>query len=321
MFPALSSVLRALRPAYRVHSVYERLLGTEIEVQIVADRRTRGEAAEQAALGEITRLTGIFDRFDPSSELSRWLTRPGEAVVISAELQSVLRQADHWRRLSGGAFHPGADAMGQVWQAAAHQQLLPDPATLEGLVTALHAEPWTLHGDGSATLHATYPLGLNALAKGFIVDRAAEVAAASPSVRQVLVNAGGDLRTMGARGVSVAVADPTTPRDDAPPLARVQVSGGALASSGSAHRGVTIAGQWYSHVIDPRTGWPVAGTPGVTVVAPTCATADALATAAGVLDPEAALALVDTQEQCAALIVYSSGQVRVSARWEALTSR
>lgn len=109
--------------------------------------------------------------------------------------------------MSGGGFHAGADALGDAWQAAARHGRLPDTATLNALVNALQAEPWTLHGDGPATLHATYPLGLNALAKGYIVDRAAETAHALPDVRQVLVNAGGDLRTLG-------------PRDDAPPVAR-----------------------------------------------------------------------------------------------------
>lgn len=100
----------------------------------------------------------------------------------------------------------------------------------------------------------------------------------------------------------------------------MQVIDGALASSGGAHRGVTIAGRWCPHVIDPRTGWPVSGTPGVTVAAPDCAPADALATVAGVLDVKGALALVDTQLECAALIVTAGGQVRSSARWSALTS-
>nr|WP_240741582.1 FAD:protein FMN transferase [Deinococcus sp. KSM4-11] len=318
--PTLPRLLRALRPAYRVRSVYERVLGTEVEVQVVADSQAQAEAAEQATLLEIGRLTGIFNRFDPASELRRWLDRPGEAVTLSAELLDVLRQADHWRRVSNGAFHPGADALGLEWQAAARQGHLPDAATLSALVTAVQADPWTLHGDGTATLHARFPLGLNAVAKGYIVDRAAEIAAGMPGVQRVLVNAGGDLRTLGPGGVTVAVADPSTVRDDAPPIARVRVTSGALATSGNAHRGVEIAGQWYSHVIDPRSGQPVAGTLGVTVVAPDCATADALATVAGVLDAASALALMDTLASCAALIVTADRQVRVSARWEALTS-
>ncbi|MBB5375215.1 thiamine biosynthesis lipoprotein [Deinococcus metalli] len=320
MKSSLTGLLRGLRPPALVRSVYEHLLGTEVEVQVVADTRALGEAAEGAALDEIRRLTAVFNRFDPDSELRRWLAQPGERVLLSPDLREVLALADHWRVRSGGAFHPGADALGAVWEEAARADQRPDHALLERLVHDLHADPWTLHPDGHATLHATSPLGLNALAKGYIVDRAAEAAARSPGVRQVLVNAGGDLRTVGPRGVAVSVADPRTRRDDAPPVARVRVQGGALASSGTAHRGVEIAGQWYSHVIDPRTGQPVTGTAGATVLAPDCATADALATVVGVLPPADALALVETQPSSAALLVLQDGQTRVGTRWPALTS-
>ncbi|WP_295817590.1 FAD:protein FMN transferase [uncultured Deinococcus sp.] len=318
--PSALSLLRSLCPPAHVRHVYERLLGTEVEVQVVADSRRRADEAEGAALAEIERLTAVLNRFDPDSELRRWLARPDDRTVIGADLEAVLRLADHWRQVSGGAFHPGADALGALWAAAARNRSLPDPAALGRLVHDLCADPWTLHGDGSATLHARYPLGLNALAKGYIVDRAAHAAAAVPGVREVLVNAGGDLRTAGPRGVVVAVADPRSRRDDLPPMARVRVTDAALASSGNAHRGVDIAGHWHSHVIDPRSGRPVSGTAGVTVVAPDCATADALATVAGVLDVPAALTVIDRQVGCAALIVTDTGHIHSSAGWAALTS-
>ncbi|WP_412029023.1 FAD:protein FMN transferase [Deinococcus yunweiensis] len=313
-------LLRSLRPPVRVRHVYERLLGTEVEIQAVADSRRHADAGEEAALAEIERLTDVLNRFDPDSELRRWLARPDERATVSDDLAAVLRLADHWRQVSGRAFHPGADALGARWSTAAQDDILPDPAELDALVNDLRDDPWTLHSDGTATLHARYPLGLNALAKGYIVDRAALAAATVPGVREVLVNAGGDLRTAGPHGVVVAVADPRSRRDDLPPVAQVRVANAALASSGNAHRGVMIAGQWHSHVIDPRSGRPVSGTAGVTVVAPDCVTADALATVVGVVDVSAALTVIDGLDRCAALIVTDTGQIHRSARWTALTS-
>ncbi|MFC6667930.1 hypothetical protein ACFP9V_22880 [Deinococcus radiopugnans] len=58
--------------------MYERLLGTEVEIQVVARTRRQAEAAERAALDELERLSAVFNRFDPGSELSRWLARPGQ---------------------------------------------------------------------------------------------------------------------------------------------------------------------------------------------------------------------------------------------------
>ncbi|WP_217609690.1 FAD:protein FMN transferase [Deinococcus sp. GbtcB9] len=313
----IPTILRhVLRPPHRLHSTYERLLGTEVEVQVVARTAAQAEAAEQAALTEIDRLTRIFNRFDPGSELRRWQARPGDThVPLSLELLHLLRLADHWRALSGGAFHPGADALGQLWQQAAATGQRPSPAALERQVSALRAAPWTLHADGSATLHAAGPLGLNALAKGYVVDRAALVASRCVGVRSVLINVGGDLRVTGPARVNVQVADPFTARDDAPPTARVQVRGGALATSGQAHRGFTLNGTHYSHVMDPRSGQPVQDVPGVTVTAPECVTADALATILSVLDVRAGLHLLAGLPECEALIVTADGQRHASPGW------
>ncbi|WP_155299353.1 FAD:protein FMN transferase [Deinococcus kurensis] len=313
----ISSALRAvLRPPHRLHTTYERLLGTEVEVQVVARTAALAEAAEQAALAEIERLTLIFNRFDPESELCRWQARPGAThVALSLELQHVLRLADHWRDLSGGAFHPGADALGQLWQQAAATGQRPNEAALARQVSALRAAPWTLHADGSATLHASGPLGLNALAKGYIVDRAVLAATRGAGVRSVLINAGGDLRVTGPARVNVLIADPFTARDDAPPAARVQVRGGALATSGQAHRGVRIGAAHYSHVLDPRSGQPVQDVPGVTVTAPECVTADALATVLSVLDVRAGLQLLAGLPECEALIITADGQRHASPGW------
>lgn len=306
-----------LRPPYRLCSVYERLLGTEVEIQVVAQSRPQAELAEAVALRELERLTRVLNRFDEHSEFRQWLNRPGERVPLSADLRGVLHLADDWRRLSSGAFHPGADALGAVWKEAAARGHLPDPADLARVVEQLRCDPWTLHEGGSATLHTRLPLGLNALAKGFIVDQMAETAHASPGVQAVLVNAGGDLRTIGGQGLSVSVANPFTARDDAPPLGQVQVRDGALATSGSAHRGYRVGETWYSHVIDPRTGQPVQGVPGVTVTAPTCATADALATVLGVLPWEEGLAIAEKVPGVAALIVEQDGRKHGTNNWTA----
>nr|WP_246580407.1 FAD:protein FMN transferase [Deinococcus aestuarii] len=309
-------MLRRLSPPHRLRSVYERVLGTELEVQVVADTRARAEEAERAALDEIDRLTLVLNRFDPASELRRWQTRPGERVALSPDLLHVLRAADRWREATGGAFHPGADAFGVLWKRAEETGRVPDDGELAELARRLWDPPWTLHPDGTATLHADHPLGLNALAKGYVVDRAAEAALACPGVRAVLVNAGGDLRTLGGGGLTVAVADPFSGRDDLPPLCRVPVRDGALATSGDTRRGYRVGEGWHSHLLDPRTGWPVTDVPGVTVTAPDGLTADALATSLSVLGV-GGLALADATPGAAALIVTRDGGRHASTRWSA----
>jgi hypothetical protein len=83
----------------------------------------------------------------------------------------------------------------------------------------------------------------------------------------------------------------------------------AVTTSGDAHQAVEIDGRRYSHVVDPRTGLGVAGPAAVTVVARDCTTADAAATAASVLGPDAAVPFLAAVGECAARFVWEDGAV------------
>ena len=197
----------------------------------------------------------------------------------------MLEVAERWRVRTQGAFDPGAvrgaPGEGPLWRLQV--------------------------AEGVAERRVDRPVSLNALAKGYIVDRAGERAVAIEGVVDVLVNIGGDLRIWGPTARSVAIADPRTCIDNAPPLATLRLCNRAVASSGSA---------WRSHLIDPRTGDPLDPAIGAAVVAESGMDADALATACCVLDPDAALALVESVPEAACLRVGPKGGPWESARWK-----
>ena len=155
---------------------------------------------------------------------------------------------------------------------------------------------------------------LNAIAKGYIVDRGVGAATAAPGVVDVLVNAGGDLCHHGDRVLRVGVENPSGP--GGPPTVVVALADAAIATSGSIHRGFWIAGTWYGHVLDPRTGWPVIDRPSTTVKAPDAMTADAVATVVNVLGWASAAPLVAELPEITALGVDAQGAVQRMGRWE-----
>jgi FAD:protein FMN transferase len=286
------------REASRAHHVgLDFVLGTTLDLTVIGPAR-RAHEARDAVLAEIARLEGVFSRFLPDSDLRRWSR--GEAVESASELFPLLRDAARWTGLSGGAFHPGAQALADAWSDAEARGTPPPDDVLAHLVSLL--------GDVTDGPPPAYPLSLDALAKGRIVDAAVEAAAAVPGVEGVLVNVGGDLRAWGACRAAVAVADPLVVADNAAPIATVHLHGAALATSGVALRGYRVAGCWYPHLIDPRSGRPVEGVAGATVVAPTCAEADALATICCVLDEAAAFGLVAGMEAVGLLRCRANGE-------------
>lgn len=133
-------------------------------------------------------------------------------------------------------------------------------------------------------------LTLDGIAKGHIVDRALAAGLAAAPLNGMLVDIGGDIacRGVGPEGDwKVGLPDPAMPFDNAPLVASVRLSGGAIATSGLGARGM--------QTLDPRTGRIADRHLAATVIAPSARQADALATALMVMDAQDGLALARSQ--------------------------
>jgi thiamine biosynthesis lipoprotein len=295
---------------------YEPVLGTSLELQLVAESDEAAARGERAALDEIDRLEAVFSAYRPESELSRWQATHGVDLPVSPELAGLLEQSELWRARTGGAFDPGVEAATRLWREHASRDEPPADAALAELAERIAAPLWSVDRERSTARRLTrLPVTLNAIAKGFIIDAACARAAATEGVGQALVNIGGDLRHAGPRPLVVDIADPFADAENAPPLESIRILGQGLATSGNYRRGFRIRGEWHSHLIDPRTARPVERVVSASVVAPTAAVADVLATAFSVLDPAESLALADSLPDIACLLVTREGGRAASSAW------
>jgi FAD:protein FMN transferase len=319
MIGALWDRLLTGRPVRHV-AHYEPVLGTSLELQLVAVSEEAARRGEGAALAEIDRLEAVFSAYRPDSELRRWQETHDVDVPVSPELAEVLERSELWRARTGGAFNPAVEAPTRVWREhAARAEPVTDEA-LAGLAEAMAGPLWRVDRERSTARRLTrLPVTLNAIAKGFIIDAACATAAATEGVIQVLVNIGGDLRHRGARPLTVDIADPFADAENAPPLDSTRILGQGLATSGNYRRGFRVGAEWHSHLIDPRTARPAEHVVSASVVAPTAALADVLATAFSVLEPERSLALAATVPDVACLLVTRAGKRAASPGWEGLS--
>jgi thiamine biosynthesis lipoprotein len=290
------------------------LVGTTVEIEIRGLDDAAAREVDALAVGEMERLERIFNAFDPESELSRW--KRDALDVASAEFVEVMRSAQEWQLRSGGRFNPLAGVVTARWRAAESDGAVPAPEELSSLAAAI-VEPRFRVVDGRVERSGDCDdLNLNAIAKGFIVDRAVDRAVERVAGRggTVLVNAGGDLAHRGPAAIRIGVENPLRPFDNEPPIAYLVLADGAVATSGGARRGFRIGGRRYSHVIDPRTGRPADRIASITVVADDAMTADVVATVLGVVDPRAA---VDEAPSFGAecLVVGADGSLSCSAGW------
>ena len=319
---AALSVLVPLRaaavPEWRVFH-HEGVLGTSLELKFFAHSAADAEAAEAAALAEFDRLGKILSGYDATSEFRQWLATRGEAIRVSPELFEVLALFDTWRERTGGALDASAEVAGLLWKAAAQAQRVPSAEELAAAVAAVRQTHWRLDATARTATHLSdAPLRLNSFAKSYIIERACAAAVEAGHVAAAVVNLGGDLVVRGAAADTVAIADPLDEAENGMPLTRIAVRERAVATSGGYRRGVEIAGRWYSHLVDPRTGRPVDHVRSATVVAPRATDAGALATALCVMTAEDGMRLAATLPDVECLLVMSDGRRIASEGWSGL---
>jgi thiamine biosynthesis lipoprotein len=297
---------------------YENVLGTSLEIKVMASSAAQSEMAQKAVLAEIDRESKILSSWDPDSEFSRWFCTKYQPVKISPELFEVLSLFDKWRGLTQGALDASAETITQVWKHAAAENRLPSQAELDAAVASVRRIHWQLDPAHQTATHTSEaPLALNSFVKSYIAGRAAETALSVSGAHGLVVNIGGDLVVRGDWRELVDVSDPKLDSENGVPIAHLVIRDRAVATSGDYRRGVDIGGRHYSHIVDPRTGMPADQIISSTVIAPDPAEAGALATALSVMTPQESSRLVAAMPGAEYLLVGKNGERYVSSGWSA----
>jgi thiamine biosynthesis lipoprotein len=296
--------------------VVEPVLGTRLTIRVDGADEVSTERAVARALAEADRLEALLTAHRQGSAFQCW--RDAVLERVPAELVDVLDAAERWHVRSAGAFDPSLGAAVARWRRAEDEQSLPDRVDLRRLVR--QPLPFAIRDGVAERLGDCRSVDLQGIAKGWIVDRVVEAVLADPDVDAVVIDIGGDVRHAGRPGSSaalVALEDPRRTGDNADPLAVVALHGMAVATSGGMRRGWRIGDEWYGHVLDPRTGWPLPPDRSASVVTRLAVDADALASACIGLPVDDALLLV-AREGAAALVVDDSGDVHANDAWRSL---
>lgn len=286
-----------------------RTMGTWYSVRIVAppgDSPVALEALRQRVAARLEELDNLFSTYRPDSEVSRFNAHPGlEWFGVSPDFLAVLEQSVSVARITGGAFDATVGPLVELWGFGAGDASgrVPNPEEVERLLRAT-GSGYLQWRESPPAVRRTRPdvrLDFSAIAKGYAVDRIWELLSEA-GLDAYLVEVGGEVRARGRRANgrdwSIGIENP----DGSGVADAVPLRDAAIATSGDYRNFFEHGGRRYSHVIDPRAGWPVAhDLASVTVVSPTAARADALATALLVLGPVAGMELAE-REKIAALM-------------------
>jgi thiamine biosynthesis lipoprotein len=254
-------------------------MATPCEVRIETGDVALAESAGRAVEREARRIEAKFSRYRRESALSAINASGGAALVVDAETAALLDFADRCWRISDGLFDVTSGVLRRAWRFDGSDGV-PDGARIRALrpLIGWHKVRWR---PPEIVLRAGMEIDFGGIAKEYAVDRAL-VEAARVCKRPLLVNFGGDLCVSGPRegGESWNVAIESVDAHGSL-AAMLELSSGALATSGDARRFVMKDGVRYGHILDPRTGWPVAEAPrSVTIAARSCVEAGLTATLA-----------------------------------------
>lgn len=265
-------------------------LGTLIEVSLWDVDEDTALVAERALIADFTRAQRDWQPWGDGAlgELNRAI-RARREYRADAELKALIAAAQPAYRSSGGLFDPAIGGLVELW--GFHREApasAPPPAQAINAWLArrpVYADLKFDNGLVSSGNPAVW-LDFGAFAKGYAIDRAIE-RLRRLGIRNAIVNAGGDLRAIGARGNRPWRIGIRQPRG-AGVMASIEIAGDeSLVTSGDYERFFVHDGVRYHHILDPRTGYPAPAYMSVTVAHQSAAVADAAATALFVAGPSA----------------------------------
>jgi len=239
-------------------------------------------AAATEALDEIDRLESLLTVFRDSSEVSFINSNAAkEPVVVSAELFELLTLCKRLYQETDGAFDITSGPLTRCWGFLTKQARFPSRAEIAQAMLVVGSDKLILDDAMKNIRFAREGMEINlgSIGKGYALDSAADLI--STKLPDALLNAGSSsMRAIGkgerGDGWLVGLRNPYSKQRR---LGVLRLRDCALSTSGSEEQFFEHEGQRYSHIIDARSGWPVSGVTSVSVVAPTAAASDALATA------------------------------------------
>jgi thiamine biosynthesis lipoprotein len=270
-------------------------LGSNCQLIFKPSSRKQGIAYRDTAVEWVTSFEQRYSRFKEDSMLSQINRSAGQDwVEIDGELESIAALCDHYHWVTGRVFDPSALPLMKLWNYKAKTPTVPTDEQIQRTLPLVGWRKVQRRAGAMFLPEQGMALDLGGIGKEYAVDRVLEMAAPFGIV-DIMVDFGRDVRSAGKSPTgSVWRVGLEHPTEAGQCWGGIMSSHSAVATSGDYLRGFYANGQYYSHILDVRTGRPVAnGSQSATVVAPSCTEAGVLATTTLVLGPEAGLAMIE----------------------------
>ncbi|WP_338359701.1 FAD:protein FMN transferase [Yeosuana marina] len=298
--------------------VYRRtlkLMGSRFDISVVAENQEQGDSYIDLAVNEISRIEKMISSWDPSTETSEINRNAGiKPVVVDKELFDLIQRSIKISNLTEGAFDISYASMDKIWKFDGSMKEMPSEEAIKNSVAKVGYHNIILN----ETDHSVFlklkgmKIGFGGIGKGYAADKA-KALLKSKGVKAGIINASGDLNTWGTqpdgKDWMVAIVNPINKEKV---FSWMPVRNSAVVTSGNYEKYVKFNGVLYTHIIDPRTGYPSTGLLSASIFTANAELADALATSIFVMGVDVGLDFVNQLKGVECILVDKDNKVHTS---------
>ncbi len=303
-------------------------MGTVFEVTIYTADKYIAEKTFNDVFQELNRLDYLMSNYKKESVLSQLNKNASSGSAdCNKELANVIEQSLQYSKITDGAFDITIGPLMKKWGFFKKQGRIPGKEELESVLESVSYKNIIIEEKAIKSLaknpvtvktvyfkNAGTEIDLGGIGKGYAVDMAARVLKQN-GINSALINFAGNIYAFGTPPEKDSwVIGLQHPRESEGLLGSFEIKNKAVSTSGDYEKFFTIEGKRYSHIIDPRTGYPVEGIVSVTIVTGNAARADALSTGVFVLGLEKGMDLIEQLQDVEGIIIYEDADSKLSTK-------
>jgi thiamine biosynthesis lipoprotein len=291
------------------------LMGSRFDITVVASNEKEGNKYIDSAIFEIARIEKLISSWDVNSETSLINKLSGiKPIKVDKELFDLIERSIAISALTNGAFDISYASMDRIWNYDGTMREMPSEEKISSSIKKVGYQNIIIDKEAQTVFLKLkgMKIGFGAIGKGYAADKA-KALLIEKGVKAGIINASGDLNAWGkqANGRDWMVAI-TNPLNKNKVFSWLPINDSAIVTSGNYEKFISFNGIRYSHIIDPRTGYPSTGIISTSIMTSNAELADAISTSVFVMGVETGLDFINQLKGVDCIIIDEQNKIHTS---------
>ena len=290
-------------------------MGSRFDITVVASNEKEGNEYIDSAIFEIARIEKLISSWDVNSETSLINKLSGiQPIKVDKELFDLIERSIAISTLTNGAFDISYASMDRIWKYDGSMREMPSEEKISNSIKKVGYKNIIIDKEAQTVFLKLkgMKIGFGAIGKGYAADKA-KALLIEKGAKAGIINASGDLNAWGkqANGKDWMVAI-TNPLNKNKVFSWLPINDSAIVTSGNYEKFISFNGIRYSHIIDPRTGYPSTGIISTSIMTSNAELADAISTSVFVMGVETGLDFINQLKGVDCIIIDEQNKIHTS---------